>query len=178
MARILDSIHSPRDLKNLEFAQLAELAQEIRDVIVETCLSTGGHLGSGLGAVELIIGIHTVLDTPEDAVTNHAVWLFFCFTLDDWPRGLRHLAKSGDPKWADVARAEQSTPEKAAEQTALAGQWMALSKDVEASRRRALLERAQRWYERARPNLSALKRIAVDRSLKQIKAELARAEKD
>jgi WD40 repeat protein len=111
-------------------------------------------------------------DKPEDAEANQVAGEFYCFTLGDWPRGLKHLVKSNNPQWVDVARAEQSAPKKADDQTALADQWLALSKTVASSKRRALLERAKNWYEQARPNLSSLKRIAVDRNLKRIDAEL------
>jgi WD40 repeat protein len=111
-------------------------------------------------------------DKPEDAEANQVAGEFNCFTLGDWPRGLKQLVKSNNPQWVDVARAEQSAPKKADDQTALADQWLALSKTVASSKRRALLERAKNWYEQARPRLSSLKRIAVDRNLKRIDAEL------
>ena len=50
---LLDSIHEPADLRNLNPAQLAELAGEIRDFIVQAVATNSGHLGSNLGVVEL-----------------------------------------------------------------------------------------------------------------------------
>src|SRR5580700_9443230 len=66
MGILLDSINSPDDVKRLNPAQLAELAQEIRDFLIPTLSKTGGHLGPNLGVVELTLALHTVFDTPED----------------------------------------------------------------------------------------------------------------
>jgi 1-deoxy-D-xylulose-5-phosphate synthase len=66
MARLLDTIDSPADLKRLSPPQLPQLCQEIRDEIIETCARTGGHLGSSLGAVEINVALHYVFNSPED----------------------------------------------------------------------------------------------------------------
>ncbi len=66
MARLLDAIDSPADLKRLAPAQLPQLCQEIRDEIIETCARNGGHLGSSLGAVEINVALHYVFDSPAD----------------------------------------------------------------------------------------------------------------
>jgi 1-deoxy-D-xylulose-5-phosphate synthase len=66
MGTLLESIHSPADLKRLNFAQMAELAEEIREFLIQTLSKTGGHLGPNLGVVELTMAIHTVFNTPED----------------------------------------------------------------------------------------------------------------
>ncbi|MFZ1084628.1 MAG: 1-deoxy-D-xylulose-5-phosphate synthase [Terracidiphilus sp.] len=66
MGILLESIHSPADLKRLNFAQMAELAEEIREFLIQTLSKTGGHLGPNLGVVELTLALHTVFDTPED----------------------------------------------------------------------------------------------------------------
>ncbi|MBU1933527.1 MAG: 1-deoxy-D-xylulose-5-phosphate synthase [Candidatus Omnitrophica bacterium] len=68
MGRLLDSIDNPNDLKKLPMDQLPILAQEIRDFIIETVSSSGGHLASSLGAVELALGIHYCLNTPQDII--------------------------------------------------------------------------------------------------------------
>jgi 1-deoxy-D-xylulose-5-phosphate synthase len=62
----LEKIDSPADLKKLDRKELPELAEEIRQVIVEVVSKTGGHLASSLGAVELAIAIHYVFETPHD----------------------------------------------------------------------------------------------------------------
>jgi 1-deoxy-D-xylulose-5-phosphate synthase len=66
MGTLLESIHSPADLKRLNFAQMAELAEEIREFLIQTLSKTGGHLGPNLGVVELTLALHTVFNTPED----------------------------------------------------------------------------------------------------------------
>ena len=71
---ILDTIASPRDLKALSPAQLRQLADEIRQRLIEKVSVTGGHLGPNLGVVELTVAIHRVFDSPRDAIvfdTSH-----------------------------------------------------------------------------------------------------------
>jgi len=66
MARLLDSINSPADVKKIPLQDLPQLAQEIRDELISVIATTGGHLGPNLGVVELTIALHTVFDTPAD----------------------------------------------------------------------------------------------------------------
>jgi 1-deoxy-D-xylulose-5-phosphate synthase len=66
MATLLESIHSPADLKRMNLAQMGELAGEIREFLIQTLAKTGGHLGPNLGVVELTLALHTVFDTPQD----------------------------------------------------------------------------------------------------------------
>jgi 1-deoxy-D-xylulose-5-phosphate synthase len=68
MARVLDTVGSPADLRALGADDLAVLATEIRDVIVETVARTGGHLGPNLGIVELTIALHRVFDSPTEPI--------------------------------------------------------------------------------------------------------------
>ena len=75
---ILDSITSPRDLRDLTDAQLEALAAEIRDFLITTCARTGGHIGPNLGVVELTMAIHRVFDSPRDRVvfdTGHQAYV-------------------------------------------------------------------------------------------------------
>ena len=65
---LLDSINTPKDIKELDLVQLGNLADEIRDVIVRTVADTGGHLSSNLGIVELTLALHYVFDTPKDRI--------------------------------------------------------------------------------------------------------------
>ena len=65
---ILDELDLPADLKKLSKIQLAELASEIRELIIKTTSETGGHLASNLGVVELTIALFRVLDPPEDKI--------------------------------------------------------------------------------------------------------------
>ncbi len=74
----LESIATPRDLRDLTPDQLDALASEIRDVLVETCARTGGHLGPNLGVVELTLAIHRVFESPRDRVvfdTGHQAYV-------------------------------------------------------------------------------------------------------
>src|SRR5271154_2356261 len=66
MARLLDSINSPADVKKLSLEELPTLAQEIREELILVLAKTGGHLGPNLGVVELTIALHMVFDTPTD----------------------------------------------------------------------------------------------------------------
>src|ERR1035437_1788346 len=68
MGTLLESIHSPADLKRLNFAQMDELAEEIREFLIQSLAKTGGHLGPNLGVVELTLALHTVFDTPTDKI--------------------------------------------------------------------------------------------------------------
>ena len=63
---ILERIQSPTDLKTVPRDQLPQLAQEIREFLIDSCSRTGGHIGAGLGVVELTIALHYVFDTPHD----------------------------------------------------------------------------------------------------------------
>src|SRR5581483_3677643 len=68
MARILDGIRGPADLKHLDDAALKLLAQEIREELAATIARTGGHLSPNLGTVELTLALHTVFDSPTDKI--------------------------------------------------------------------------------------------------------------
>ncbi|MGP0031306.1 MAG: 1-deoxy-D-xylulose-5-phosphate synthase [Acidimicrobiales bacterium] len=75
---ILQSIETPADIKELSPEQLTVLAEEIRTFIVDTVTTTGGHLGSNLGAVELTLALHRVFDSPRDVVlwdTGHQAYV-------------------------------------------------------------------------------------------------------
>lgn len=64
----LDTINQPNDIKNVEKEHLEELAQEIRDFLIKSISTTGGHLGSNLGTVELTMALHLALDLPKDKI--------------------------------------------------------------------------------------------------------------
>ena len=63
---ILETIHSPADVKALEKQELTSLCRELREFLIENVSKTGGHLASNLGAVELTVAIHRVFDTAQD----------------------------------------------------------------------------------------------------------------
>jgi 1-deoxy-D-xylulose-5-phosphate synthase len=66
LARILDTINGPEQLRSLSFAQMRQLAEEIRHEIIEKVAAHGGHLAPNLGVVELTMALHYAFDTPHD----------------------------------------------------------------------------------------------------------------
>lgn len=66
MYKILDHISSPEDIRKLSVKKLKTLCEEVRDYMVQCCAENPGHLGSSLGAVEIITALHYVYDTPKD----------------------------------------------------------------------------------------------------------------
>src|SRR5664279_6219964 len=65
-ARILDGVNEPSDLRQLPESDLRQLADELRAETIDAVSTTGGHLGAGLGVVELTVALHHVFDTPTD----------------------------------------------------------------------------------------------------------------
>ncbi|MEL6883180.1 MAG: 1-deoxy-D-xylulose-5-phosphate synthase [Pseudomonadota bacterium] len=65
---LLDTVHRPADLKRFSDAQLRQIADEVRAETVSAVSVTGGHLGAGLGVVELTVALHAVFDTPRDKI--------------------------------------------------------------------------------------------------------------
>ena len=63
---LLETVDSPNDIKGFDMSQLRQLCAEIRSYMIECCAVNPGHLGSSLGAVELMVGLHYVYDAPED----------------------------------------------------------------------------------------------------------------
>jgi len=90
----LESITTPRDLRDLSDDQLDQLASEIRDLLVATCSRAGGHLGPNLGVVELTLAIHRVFDSPRDRVV-----------LDTGHQSYVHKLLTG--RWAEFDRLRQ-----------------------------------------------------------------------
>ncbi len=93
---ILPSIETPADLRSLSYDQLRELSAEIREFIVESVTTTGGHLGSNLGVVELTLAVHRVFDSPTDAIlwdTGHQAYIHKLLTGRRY--GFRDLKKAG-----------------------------------------------------------------------------------
>src|SRR3569833_1561132 len=66
---LLDTIHSPADLRRLRPEQLRQVADELRAETISAVSQTGGHLGAGLGVVELTTAVHYVFDTPNDVLS-------------------------------------------------------------------------------------------------------------
>ncbi|MCW2799555.1 MAG: dxs [Aeromicrobium sp.] len=75
---VLADLRGPADLRDMDDAQLAQLASEIRELLITSVASNGGHLGPNLGVVELGIAIHRVFDSPSDRVvwdTGHQAYV-------------------------------------------------------------------------------------------------------
>ncbi|MDD6153044.1 MAG: 1-deoxy-D-xylulose-5-phosphate synthase [Elusimicrobia bacterium] len=75
--KVLPSIQSPKDLRLIKKEHLPTLCEELRQTIIETASKNGGHLGSSLGAVEIITALHYVFNTPEDKIvydTGHQAY--------------------------------------------------------------------------------------------------------
>ena len=66
--RILEKVNSPADIKGMSLDELKELCEEIRQYMIECCSVNPGHLGSSLGAVELVVALHYVYDAPQDKI--------------------------------------------------------------------------------------------------------------
>jgi 1-deoxy-D-xylulose-5-phosphate synthase len=93
---ILHSIETPADLKALSYEELDTLSEEIRSFIVETVTTTGGHLGSNLGAVELTLALHRVFDSPRDILlwdTGHQAYVHKLLTGRRY--GFKSLKQAG-----------------------------------------------------------------------------------
>ena len=63
---LLDTVFSPADLRGYSVAQRRQLADEVRAETIDAVSPTGGHLGAGLGVVELTVALHHVYQTPDD----------------------------------------------------------------------------------------------------------------
>ena len=102
-SHLLDKINSPLDLKRLKRSQLPDLAKEIRKLIVDVVSTSGGHLASSLGAVELSIALHYVFDAPADKIlwdVGHQAYAHKLLTgrRDQFPTLRRHGGLSGFTK--------------------------------------------------------------------------------
>src|SRR5579863_6472012 len=99
---ILQSIETPSDIKDLSLDELTVLAEEIRTFIVDTVTTTGGHLGSNLGVVELTLALHRVFDSPRDVIlwdTGHQAYIHKLITgrRDDFATLRQEGGLSGYP---------------------------------------------------------------------------------
>jgi 1-deoxy-D-xylulose-5-phosphate synthase len=105
-SNLLKKIDSPKDLKKLSRSELPALAKEIRNTIVDVVSTSGGHLASSLGAVELGIALHYVFDTPTDKIVwdvGHQTYAHKLLTgrRDQFPTLRRHGGLSGFTKCSE-----------------------------------------------------------------------------
>ena len=68
MTRLLDQVHGPADLHGLTEPQLQQVAQEVRELIIDTIGEIGGHFGANLGSCEIAVALHSLLDSPRDKI--------------------------------------------------------------------------------------------------------------
>lgn len=106
MARILDSVQSPANLHELGPKQLQILANEVREEIVHTVKRTGGHLGASLGAVELILAVHSIINSPVDKLifdVGHQAYPHKLVTgrLTEFPTLRQHGGLCGFPRMVE-----------------------------------------------------------------------------
>src|SRR5687768_7003135 len=66
--KLIDQIDGPADLKGLDDDQLVQVAQEVRELIIDTIGEIGGHFGANLGACEIAVAVHSLIDSPRDKV--------------------------------------------------------------------------------------------------------------
>ena len=66
MKKLLDNINFPSDLRKLEKNKLKDVCNELRNEVIEAVSETGGHLGAGLGVIEMTVALHYVFNTPKD----------------------------------------------------------------------------------------------------------------
>lgn len=93
---ILPSIETPADLQGLSYEELNELSSEIREFIISTVKTTGGHLGSNLGVVELTLALHRVFESPKDVLlwdTGHQSYVHKLLTGRRY--GFKNLRQRG-----------------------------------------------------------------------------------
>ena len=64
--KLLDKINFPSDLRLLKKDQLEQVSKELREEVIDVVSETGGHLGAGLGVIELTVALHFVFNTPKD----------------------------------------------------------------------------------------------------------------
>ena len=68
MTRLLDRINGPADLKSLSDDELQQVAQQVREHIIDTVGEIGGHFGANLGTCEIAVALHSLLDSPRDKI--------------------------------------------------------------------------------------------------------------
>ena len=131
---LLDKVQSPSDLKKIDDADLKQLARELRDETISAVSETGGHLGAGLGVVDLTIAIHKVFNTPEDKLiwdVGHQAYPHKILTgrRDQirtlrQPGGLSGFTKRDESEYDPFGAAHSST-------SISAGLGMAVARDLE-----------------------------------------------
>ena len=104
--RLLDTVNTPADLRDLSLPDMEQLAGELRETIINTVAKTGGHLAPSLGVVELTLALHYVFDTPRDRLVwdvGHQAYAHKLLTgrKDRFATLRQHRGLSGFPKRAE-----------------------------------------------------------------------------
>lgn len=138
---LLDSIHSPADLKKLTIDQLQTLAEEVRQFLLETLSHTGGHLASNLGCVELTIALHYCFDSPNDRIVwdvGHQAYTHKILTgrKERFPTQRQYKGLSGFPKRCESEHDAFGTGHSSTSVSAALG--MAVAGDLRGSGNRAI----------------------------------------
>jgi hypothetical protein len=111
----------------------------------------------------------TLREKPDDPAANLALGRFLCFEKDEWDSGLRHLAKGSDEALKRLADLEGAGASTSDERAALADGWYTIGeKEKTASARQAAYSRSTTWYYRALTDASALKKLQIERRLKEL----------
>ena len=96
---LLDHLEGPADLRSMTPEQLRQVAEELREFLITSCSVTGGHIGAGLGVVELTIALHAAFETPRDQL----VW-------DVGHQGYPHKVLTGRKDRMHTLRQEDDGP--------------------------------------------------------------------
>ena len=144
---LLDRVHTPEDLRNLSESDLPQLAAELRRETIDAVSITGGHLGAGLGVIELTVALHYLFDTPRDRLiwdVSHQAYPHKILTARRGqirtlrqPGGLSGFTRRAESQYDPFGAAHSST-------SISAGLGMAVARDLnDAGNRRRL--RHRRW---------------------------------
>src|SRR5664279_2791294 len=116
----LEAVSSPRDLRDLPAGELVELADQIREFLVQSVSRTGGHLGPNLGVVELTLAVHRVFESPRDTIvfdTGHQAYVHKLITGRSDFSGLRQ--RGGLSGYPNRSESEHDVVENSHASTAL-----------------------------------------------------------
>ena len=138
---LLDTVHIPTDLKQVDDRDLRQLASELRAEMIDAVSKTGGHLGAGLGVVELTIALHKVFNTPDDRIifdVGHQCYPHKILTgrrerirTLRQENGLSGFTKRGESEYDPFGAGHSST-------SISAGLGMAVAADLQGSDRRVI----------------------------------------
>ena len=137
----LKDIQSPKDLRSLSIPELDVIAQDIREVIINTVAQTGGHLAPSLGVVELTLALHSVFNTPHDKLiwdVGHQCYAHKLVTgrQEQFSTLRQYKGMSGFPKFDESEYDALETGHAGTSISAALG--MSLAKDLKGDKNRVL----------------------------------------